>query len=183
MTDTEIIALIQSSPPLGHRALFDEYYSYVYAISVNILRGYGSHEDVDECVIDAFASVINKLGSSSTAPVKPFLGTVAKNRAISMRRSLAAKNGKSISVDSEELGELPSSELVDKNAEDHAMTELLLRKIKELGEPDSGIIIQKYFYEQNANEIGRMMNMNPAAVRMRCARAIKKLRGLLSDFR
>ena len=151
MTDTEIIALIQKSPPLGHRALFDEYYSYVYAISVNVLRGYGSTEDVEECVIDAFASVIKRLEENSTAAVKPFLGTVAKNRA--------------------------------RNAEERAMTELLLRRIKELGEPDSSIIIQKYFYEQNANEIGRMMNMKPATVRMRCARAMKKLRGLLSDFR
>ena len=183
MTDAEIIALIQKSPPLGHRALFDEYYSYVYAISVNVLRGYGSAEDVEECVIDAFASVIKRLEENSTAAVKPFLGTVAKNRAISMRRSLAARNGRSISVESEELGELSSDELVDRNAEERAMTELLLRRIKELGEPDSGIIIQKYFYEQNANEIGRMMNMKPATVRMRCARAMKKLRGLLSDFR
>ncbi|MBQ3947049.1 MAG: sigma-70 family RNA polymerase sigma factor [Ruminococcus sp.] len=54
--------------------------------------------------------------------------------------------------------------------------------MKELGEPDSIIIIQKYYYERNAKEIGRLIGMNAAAVRMRCTRAIKKLRSLLSDI-
>lgn len=181
MTDSEITALIQKSPQHGHRALFDEYYSYVYAVSVNILRGTGSPEDIEECVIDVFASVIKKLDSSSAGALKPFIGTVAKHRAISMRRSLAARAGKCISIDSEEFGELPSGESIDRNAENSAMTELLLQKIKELGEPDSSIIIQKYFYERNAKEIGRMIGMNHATVRMRCARAVKKLRSLLED--
>lgn len=182
MTDSEITALIQRSPQQGHRALFDEYYSYVYAVSVNILRGYGSPEDVEECVIDTFTAVISRLDSAAAGSLKPFIGTVAKHRAISMRRSLASKSGRCISIDSEELGEIPSAERVDRNAEDSAMTELILQKIKELGEPDSSIIIQKYFYERNAGEIGRIVGMNAAAVRMRCARAVKKLRSLLGDL-
>ncbi len=181
MTDSEILAMMQKSPPQGHRALFDEYYSYVYAISVNILRGTGTPEDVEECVIDVFAAVIKKLGGSN-GPVKPFIGTVAKHRAISMRRSLLAKAGKSVSIDSEEFGEFPSDERIDRNAENSAVTEQLLQKIRELGEPDSAIIIQKFFYERNAKEIGRMLGMKPATVRMRCARAVKKLRGLLGDL-
>lgn len=182
MTDSEIMELIRNSPPIGHRKLFDEYYSYVYAISVNILRGYGSAEDVEECVIDTFTAVIDRLDERSVESVKPFIGTVAKNKAISLRRSLGAKAGRSVPIESEELEKLSSAEQVDKNAENSAMTELILQKIKELGEPDSTIIIQKYFYERNANEIGRMVGMKSAAVRMRCARAMKKLRSLLRDF-
>ena len=71
---------------------------------------------------------------------------------------------------------------VDKNAESSALKELLLNKVKELGEPDSTIIIQKYFYERNAKEISSLIGMNHAAVRMRCSRAVKKLRSLLRDF-
>lgn len=182
MTDSEITALIKKSPPQGHRALFDEYYSYVYAITVNILRGCGSAEDVEECVIDAFAAIINKLDVSAAEKLKPFIGTVAKHKAISMRRTLASKYGKNISIDSDDVGELRSDERVDTDTENSEMTVFMLQKIKELGEPDSDIIIQKYFYERNASEIGRMLNMNPATVRMRCARAIKKLRGLLGEF-
>ncbi|MBQ6181871.1 MAG: sigma-70 family RNA polymerase sigma factor [Ruminococcus sp.] len=182
MTDSEILELIRCSPPKGHRALFDEYYTYVYAISINILRGYGSAEDVEECVIDVFASAIKKLSEDHTGTIKPFIGTVAKHRAISIRRSLVSKTGNNVPLDSDEFVPLESGERVEENAEHSAMTDLLLQKIKDLGEPDSTIIIQKYFYERNAKEISRMIGMNHAAVRMRCTRAIKKLRSLLRDF-
>lgn len=182
MTDSEITALMKKSPQQWHRALFDEYYSYVYAISVNILRGIAASEDIEECVIDVFASVIRQLDIGSNSELKPFIGTVAKHKAISMRRSLMSRAGKYVSIDSEDFGELPSNECIDRTAESSVMTELLLRRIKELGEPDSSIIIQKYFYERNAKEIGRMLGMSHAAVRVRCARAVKKLRSLLGDF-
>ena len=179
MTDSEITALSKESPQQWHRALFDEYYSYVYAISVNILRGIAASEDIEECVIDVFASVIRELDIGGDTALKPFIGTVAKHKAISVRRSLAARAGKCISIDSEDFGELPSEECIERRAESSVMTELLLQKIKELGEPDSSIIIQKYFYERNAREIGDMLGMSHAAVRVRCARAVKKLRSLL----
>ncbi|MBR6242016.1 MAG: sigma-70 family RNA polymerase sigma factor [Ruminococcus sp.] len=179
MTDPEIISLIENSPRQGHRALFEEYYSYVYAITVNILRGYGSAEDIEECVIDSFASVINDLSGEA---LKPFIGTVTRNKALNMRRKLAGHSGRNISIDSDEFSELPSSERLEQNIEDSERTAFILQKIKELGEPDSTIIIQKYYYERNAKEIGRLTGMKAAAVRMRCSRAIKKLRSLLSGI-
>jgi RNA polymerase sigma-70 factor (ECF subfamily) len=178
MTDREIHSLTTRSPRQGHRALFEEYYSYVYAISVNILRGYGTAEDIEECVVDTFAAVINNMNGEA---LKPFIGTVARNKAINMRRELAGKLGRSVSIDSENVGGIPSSERLEQRMEDSERTALILRKIKELGEPDSTIIIQKYYYERNAKEIGRLIGMNSAAVRMRCTRAIKKLRSLLGD--
>ena len=183
MTDSEIMSLMHKSPKKGHRALFDEYYSYVSAISANILRGYGFREDIEECVIDTFAAVLKQLDESVSGTIKPYIGTVAKNKAISMRRSLAVKAGKCVSIDSEGTDELTSAERVDENSEKSHMTELMLERIKELGEPDSSIIIHKYFYEQNASEIGRILNIKPATVRMRCTRAMKKLRSLLADFK
>ena len=179
MTDSEILSLMKRSPQQGHRALFEEYYSYVYAISVNILRGYGSPEDVEECVIDSFAAVINNVSGEA---LKPFIGAVTRNKALNMRRGLAGGLGKSISIDSDEFGELPSAERLEQSVENSERTALILRRIKELGEPDSTIIIQKYYYERNAKEIGRLTGMSSAAVRMRCSRAVKKLRSLLSDL-
>ena len=179
MTDSEILSLMKQSPQEGHRALFEEYYSYVYAISVNILRGYGSAEDVEECVIDSFAAVINALRDEA---IKPFIGTVTRNKALNMRRTLAGGLGRNIFIDSDDFGDVPNSVQVDTYIENSERTAFILQRIKELGEPDSVIIIQKYFYEQNANEIGRLIGMKPAAVRMRCTRAIKKLRSLLSDL-
>ena len=105
-----------------------------------------------------------------------------RNKALNMRRTLAGGLGRNISIDSDDFGDVPNSVQVDTYIENSERTAFILQRIKELGEPDSVIIIQKYFYEQNANEIGRLIGMKPAAVRMRCTRAIKKLRSLLSDL-
>ena len=52
----------------------------------------------------------------------------------------------------------------------------MLDKIEELGEPDSTIIIQKFYYNRTSTEIAKMLSMNSAAVRMRCTRALKRLK-------
>ena len=58
--------------------------------------------------------------------------------------------------------------------------QLLMSKIKELGEPDSTIILQKYYYDRSSGEIAELLSMKAATVRMRAARALDKLRALLT---
>lgn len=179
MTDNEIIKMMKEEPENGQRALFDEYYSYVYAVAINILRGYGTAQDVEECVIDAFTKVFKGIDIEHEAAIKSFVGTVAKNCALSMRRSLKAKSGSS-SLDSEEFISLSTGERIEEDSDKKETSELLLKQIEELGEPDSTIIIQKFFYERNSKEIGKIIGMSSTAVRMRCGRALKKLKKTLA---
>ena len=179
MTDNEILSLMQETPPLGQRALFDKYYSYVYSIVNRILSGVGSPDDADECVIDVFASVMMKLVPDEGCSLKSYVGTIARNTAISMRRSLAVKTGRNISADDEEMAEIPDGENIEANSEKSETSELLLKKVSELGPPDSIIIIQKYYYDKSSKEIAEMVGLNAAAVRMRCGRAMKRLKKLL----
>ena len=58
---------------------------------------------------------------------------------------------------------------------------ILLSKINELGEPDSTIILQKYYYERSSAEIAEILSMKSSAVRMRAARALEKLRKKLAN--
>ena len=53
--------------------------------------------------------------------------------------------------------------------------------IEELGTPDSVILIQKYYYDKSSKEIAEMVGINAAAVRVRCGRAMKRLRKLLDE--
>lgn len=50
------------------------------------------------------------------------------------------------------------------------------KTIKELGEPDSIILIQQFFYEKTAKEIGKMLSMTAAAVHKRSTRARERLK-------
>ena len=182
MNDNELLKLIRESPQQGHRAVFDTYYNYVCAIAARILRGAGTSEDIDECVIDVFTDVFTGLDPDRSGGLKAYIGTAAKHKAISMRRSLAAKSGRNVPMESEGVPELASGIDIAADAERSAMTEQMLSEIAALGEPDNTIIIQKYFYDRKAKEIAAVTGLSPAMVRLRCSRALKKLRKKLSDI-
>ena len=179
MTDNEILSLMREKPPEGQRALFDKYYSYVYSIVNRIISGFGSPDDSDECVIDVFASVMMKFKPDNDCSLKSYVGAVARNAAISMRRTLAAKTGRNISSDEEGMAEIADEEDIERSSDKAEISELLLKKVSELGTPDSIIIIQKYYYDKSSKEIAEMVGLNPTAVRMRCGRAMKRLKKLL----
>jgi RNA polymerase sigma-70 factor (ECF subfamily) len=58
---------------------------------------------------------------------------------------------------------------------------ILISKINELGEPDSTIILQKYYYDRSSSEIAEQLSMKASAVRMRAARALDKLKTTLAS--
>lgn len=180
MTDNEILCLMREAPPDGQRALFDKYYNYVYTIVNRIISGFGSTDDSDECVIDVFASLMMKMKTDgSITSLKSYIGAVARNMAIDMRRSLASKTGLNISADDEEMAEIAGDEDIEASADRSELSQLLLDKIGEIGPPDSVIIIQKYYYDRNSKEIAEMLGMSASAVRVRCGRAMKRLKKLL----
>jgi len=183
MTDSEFKALIKKSPASGHRALFDEYCNYVYAIVVNKLRSCGTREDMEECVSDVFADVYRKLEKAEgrEGDLKAYIGVIAKRRAIDFYRRLANVSGTTVSIDDDNMDELVSETNIERNSEKSERNEILLKKVRELGEPDSTIIIQQYYYNRTASEIGDSISMTAAAVQKRSVRARNKLREMLTE--
>jgi RNA polymerase sigma-70 factor (ECF subfamily) len=59
------------------------------------------------------------------------------------------------------------------------MRKLLYDKVEELGEPDSTIIIQKYFFGRSSKEIAEIVQISSDNVRARCSRAVKRLKDVL----
>ena len=110
MNDSDILRLIRESPAKGHRALFDEYYNYVRAITLRILRNYGSEDDIDDCVIDTFTDILLNVDSGREGSLKAYIGTTAKNKAISLQRSLKRRNAGSFPLDDDTMNNIPSIE-------------------------------------------------------------------------
>ena len=171
MSESEVNDKLKHSPDDGHRALFDHYYNYVYAITLRILRGNVSMSDIEECVIDTFADIMLNYDPDKSGSLKAYIGTVA-NR----------KSNNTISIDSDDFGELVSGTDVEQTAENNNVSEALINAIKALGEPDSIIIIQKYFYDRKSSEIAKIVGLSSTAVRARISRAMKKLKKVLADF-
>ena len=70
---------------------------------------------------------------------------------------------------------------IQKEFEEKEYYKKLYQCILSLGEPDSSIIIQKYFYNRKSADIAESVGLLPITVRVRAARALKRLRKILSD--
>ncbi len=180
MTDAQLRELIQNTPETGNRALFDRYFNYVYAIVSRTIGTQGSHEDVEECVADTFAEVLLRLDTIQTDSLKAYLGTTARHKALNACRILQKQNRNTVPI--ETAAELPSEQQIEEEAEDAQLRRILLDSIRTLGEPDSSIVIQKYFYNRKSSEIAKITGLTPATVRKRCSRAVKRLRQELSEL-
>lgn len=180
MSEHEIKLMLQKSKNDGFKALFDEYWSYVYTIVYNTLRGMASRSDIEDCTADVLSDVALSYNADHAGSLKAYIGTSAKRRAIDMKRSISSK--KNVPLNDEGSPELPSDVDLEAQAERSSISAILLRKIEELGEPDSSIIIQKYFYDRSSAETAKVLGMNPITVRSRLHRALKKLKAAFADM-
>ncbi|MBQ6251591.1 sigma-70 family RNA polymerase sigma factor [Ruminococcus sp.] len=183
MTDMELRMLMAESVQKCHRAVFDKYCNYVYAIVINILRNCGSREDIEDCVSDVFFKLYKQLDAKTdfSGDLKSFIAAISRNTAIDAFRRLSNQNNRSVYIDDDTTEELRSDERIEENAEKAERSRILLGKIKELGEPDTTIIIQQYFYNRTAKEIAKSISMTAAAVQKRSSRAKQKLKALLCE--
>ena len=181
MKQSEYHDLLETDKSKAQRVLFDEYLNYVYTIAFNRLRSCGSLEDVDECVSDIFKDVFDsyEYKPNQHDDIKGFIATVALRKSAAYYHKLC-KNKNSISLDDENSNSFPSNENISESAEKEEIRQTLLKLIDSLGEPDSTIIIQKYYYNRSSDDIAEMVDMKPAAVRKRVSRAVKKLREMLT---
>ena len=183
MTSRELAEMMERSPAECHKALVREYGRYVYAIVYNKLRGCGTEEDVEECVSDVFADLFMKckIDAESANDVKYLISTIAQRKAIDAFRSLTARANHIADADDEDMGMLASDFSVEDHADRSELRRVLLDKIYELGEPDATIIIQKFYYNRDSKEIAKAVSMTSNAVRVRCSRAMDKLRSKLVE--
>lgn len=183
MTDSQLRVIMKKSPAEGRRALFDEYCAYVYAVAVQKLRNCASREDIEECVSDVFADVYRVCSGNSgyDGDLKGLIGIITRRKAVDYFRRLSLNSGRVVSSDSEDFPELTSAENVEKNSERAELKRILTECITRLGEPDSVIITQQYYYGRTIREIAAALKMSEAAVQKRSTRARAKLRTLLAE--
>ena len=184
MTKEYYMQLLRSFPHEAHRILVDEYGNYVYTIVYNKLRSISGREDIEECVSDVFADVFFALGEKSklSGELKGFIGTVAKRRAIDYYRHAKSNKKDTISIEEDSVGQISCEFDVEEEIIDSEINRMVYDCVQALGEPDSSIIIYKYYYNKSSGEIAEILSMKPSAVRMRCSRALTRLKEKLSDF-
>ena len=181
MTGADYCRLYKKSPDTAYRALFEEYLNYVYTIIYNKLRSCASAEDIEECVSDTFAEMYMKYDTEKaySGELKGYIAVIAKRKAINRYRSIISASSRIADMEDDDMSLIGSGTDMEKESEKAEMRYIMLDKINQLGEPDKTIIIQKFYYDRSSSEIAEMVSMNAAAVRMRCKRAMTRLRSML----
>ena len=182
MTHDEYRMLLKKDKEKAQRIIFDEYLNYVYTIVFSRLRSCAVREDIDECISDVFADVFSSYDTDKlvTGDIKGFIGMIAGRIATDYYRRIC-KMPLAVPIGEDDTAYISSEEDVEQNAEQNELRGILLDMIERLGEPDSTIIINKYFYKQTSKEIAEKVPLSPVMIRVRSSRALKKLRKMLSD--
>lgn len=183
LTDTEIMQLFRSSPDRAYEAIIDRYGNLVYAIVLNKLKNNSSREDTEDCVSDIFAEVFKNMDryESSCGTLKGFVSTIAKRRAIDEYRKMLKLSGRTVSMDDDIAETLFTGDTPELENEKISEKQLIWKAVRDLGEPDSVILVQQFFYDKTADEIGKLLSMTASAVQKRSVRAREKLRKILTE--
>lgn len=173
MKDGELLQLLRRDPYSGMQTMTGLY----GGLLVTVVRarlpvsafGSGEVEDVVADTLSAFYLSLDRYRSQECS-IRSYLCVMAKNRAADvLRRSRIVP----LPLDSAEIED--SLDVAD-GAEESELRARLLDEIKRLGEPDSAILIRKYYLGQSSKDVAADLGMTVSNVDTRTHRAIRKLK-------
>ena len=173
MKDAELLELLRSDPYEGMKALTRLYAGLIYsAVRARLPEsGFGSAEaeDITADTLSAFYLSLDRFRLERCS-IKSYLCVMARNKATDhlRRRRIAV-----LPIDDADADDGID---IAEGVEENELRERLLSEIKRLGEPDSSIIMRKYYIGQSSKEIASDLGLTPGNVDTRAHRAIKKLR-------
>lgn len=162
MTDKDLINLIQEDPERGIALAVDLYGGVVKAICYNILRGF-NQDEIEEAWSEAFVKLwknADKFDSNKKASLKTYVGTIARNVALDVRR-------KTNRVTYDELEEDSIIDLSVNIEDDYAKKQnekVVHEAVDAMEEPDRSIFILRFFYLNTVKDIASKLAIKPKQV-------------------
>ena len=101
---------------------------------------------------------------------------IAKRRAIDIFRKQSREFGKVYIDDEETHFDVADKTDVENDYINKELKKTLIDAVKSLGEPDSEIIIRKYYFGETTRQISNRLSMTINAIDTRASRALKRLR-------
>ncbi|MBQ8687627.1 MAG: sigma-70 family RNA polymerase sigma factor [Ruminococcus sp.] len=175
MKESKLIFQLKKKNLSALERCIDLYTPYVSTIIRNALRGYVSHEDLEELTADVFVSLWNSAEQIRSEHLSGYLAAIAKSKACNyMRRNI---------VLAENLDEvvIASDENVEEEAEQQVLAALLKTLLQELPDKEREIMIRYYYYQQTVSEVAQSMDMNVSTVKTKLSRSRKKLKQMLIE--
>jgi len=182
ISDIELLKLLHNEPEVGLKTMMDSYMALIYTIVSNKLYGMYSKEDIEECVSDVFFEVFNHKSriDLQKGSIKAFLAIIAKRKAVDIYRKNKINNEIPIDYVSMHL-----HTIVDDVSNSILLKEsnsVLINAIKSLGEPDSEIIIRKYYLHQSSKDISKNLDLKVNTIDKKTSRCMQKLKKILGGI-
>ena len=181
MQDDELMNILKTDPNTGMTLLLAQYGGLVYSVVKHKLAGQTFCDaDIEHCVADTFSEFYCDLDKfhKATGSIRAWLCVIARNNAYDRLRRYKKEAG-TLSLDAEETAKpWDDTFSVEESLITKEFKESLLREIKALGEPDSTILLRKYFLAESSKEIAEKLNLTVSSVDTRTHRAIQKLRSI-----
>ena len=186
MQDDELMNILKTDPNTGMTLLLAQYAGLVHSIVKHKLAGQTFCDaDIEHCVADTFSEFYCDLDKFQKAAgsIRAWLCVIARNNAYDCLRRHKKEAG-TLSLDAEGIAEpWDTTFSVEEALVTKEFREELLREIKALGEPDSTILLRKYYLSESSKEIAASLNLTVSAVDTRTHRAILKLRSIFGGER
>ena len=179
MNDNEIIELYNKRSEEAISETDKAYGRYCRALAYGIL---GNHEDSEECVNDTYMRLWELIPPKRPPRLGAFTAKIARNLALNRREKLSAdkRGGGLCAVDYEEIAEcLPSSDTVDKKADENELTAALERFIRTLGPEKRKIFLKRYWGFMTISAISSEMGISTDKVKVTLHRTREQLRRFL----
>lgn len=176
LSDEEIIRLIKEegkSELFG--ILYKKYSEKVYRKCISFVKDADMANDmVQDVLIKAFSQLAKFKGNSRFST---WLYAITYNYCVEHYR----KNTRYVKVDIREGSELPVQDNSDEEARFDTRKNCLAHSLSEISPEDKEILKMKYQENSSIKELMEYLNISESAVKMRLARARKRLKEVLQD--
>ena len=174
MEDSKLLRLLHKDPNVGMEQLMDQYAGLVYAVVRGKLSdAFCVSSDIEDCVADVFSDFYSSLEryDPKKSSIKSYLCVLARHRAIDVFRRREKQRGDIWADDDACL-----IQLADESIDEAGLRREVLDAVKSLGEPDTSIIVKKYYLGESSKQIATALKLTVTTVDTRAHRALSKLR-------
>jgi RNA polymerase sigma-70 factor (ECF subfamily) len=179
MDEKSLHSRLIREPEQGLSDIMDVFTAFVWTIAHGRLAGSCSNHDIEECVSDVFYEVYRTRSTIDLekGSLKAFIAVIAKRKSVdTYRRVNRHGTNISLSADGSEIELFMTPDNAVQNAVDNETKATLIREIKSLGEPDTQIMIRKYYHGQSTKTIAKALGLKPNTVDKKVSRALAKLK-------
>jgi len=161
--------------------LMNQYAGLVYTvIKGKLSESYFVSSDIEDCMADVFSEFYTELHKydPKVSSIKSYLCVLARNHAIDIARKRERQQWDVSLDDGESSLQITDDIAIDSELEAEELRREVFSNIKALGEPDSSIILRKFYFGQSSKEIADALKLSVSNVDTRTSRALSKLKKL-----